>query len=175
MKSFWFIIIGVLIGLLASGIIWLTATQPRGDRVVLLPTPSPRMVVVYVSGAVASPGVFTLPDGSRVNAAINAAGGFSPGAETDKINLASFLQDGQQIDVPGMVDTGHINAGRVNINSATIADFDSLPGIGPTTAQAIVEYRNENGLFSSIQAIQNVPGIGPATFDQIKDYITVEP
>jgi competence protein ComEA len=70
------------------------------------------------------------------------------------------------------VDTSHVNAGRVNINTATVPELDALPGIGPTTAQSIVDYRLEHGLFQTIQDIQNVPGIGPATFDGIKDYIT---
>ncbi len=91
------------------------------------------------------------------------------------VNLAAPLVDGEQVDVPGIVSTGHVNAGRVNINTATVSELDALPGIGPTTAQAIVDYRLERGPFQVIQDIQNVPGIGPATYDKIKDYITVEP
>ena len=132
------------------------------------------MLTVYVSGAVAIPGVYTLPDGSRVDAAVQAAGGFVPGAEPERINLAAFLEDGQQIDVPGIISTNHVNAGRVNINTATVSELDALPGIGPTTAQTIVDYRLQHGPFQIIQDIQNVPGIGPATYDRIKDYITVE-
>jgi competence protein ComEA len=162
-----------LIGLLAAGIIWLAASRPRGEAVTLLPTATPGMLTVYVSGAVAAPGVYTLPAGSRVDAAVQAAGGFIPGAEQESINMAKPLEDGQQIDVPGIVDTSHINAGRVNINTATATELDALPGIGPTTAQSIVDYRLQNGPFQAIQDIQNVPGIGPATFDGIKDYITI--
>lgn len=175
MKTFLNIVFGILIGLLAAGVIWLAASRPRGDPVALLPTPIPRVLMVYVSGAVATPGVYTLPDGSRVDAAVQAAGGFAPGAETERINLAALLEDGQQIDVPGIVSTSHVNAGRVNINIATVSELDALPGIGPTTAQTIVDYRLQNGLFQIIQDIQKVPGIGPATYDRIKDYITVEP
>jgi competence protein ComEA len=173
MKTFLNIACGVLIGLLAAGIIWLAASRPRGEAVTLLPTATPGMLTVYVSGAVATPGVYTLPAGSRVDAAVQAAGGFLPGAEQESINLAKPLEDGQQIDVPGIVDTSHINAGRVNINTATVTELDTLPGIGPTTAQSIVDYRFQNGPFQVIQDIQNVPGIGPATFDGIKDYITI--
>ncbi len=175
MKTFLNIVFGVLIGLLAAGVIWLAASPPRGEPVVLLPTPTPGMLTVYVSGAVAIPGVYTLPEGSRVDAAVQAAGGFVPGAEAERINLAAPLEDGQQIDVPGIVSTSHVNAGRVNINTATLSELDALPGIGPTAAQAIVDYRLQNGAFQFIQDIQNVPGIGPATYDRIKDYITVEP
>jgi competence protein ComEA len=175
MKILSYIAYGVLVGLLAGGIIWVATARPRGGNVVLLSTATPGTVTVYVTGAIAHPGVYTLPDGSRLDAAVKAAGGFVPGAEQQNINLAMILKDGQQIDVPGIVDTSHVNAGRVNINTATVSDFDALPGIGPTTAQAIVDFRLQNGPFQTIQDIQNVPGVGPATFDGIKDYITVGP
>jgi competence protein ComEA len=141
----------------------------------LLSTATPGMVYVYVSGAVTEPGVYSLPAGSRVYMAIQAAGGFVPGAEQDRINLATLLEDGQQIDVPGIIDTSHVNAGRVDINHATASELDALPGIGPTAAQAIVDYRLQNGAFLGIQDVQLVPGIGTATYDRIKDYITVGP
>ena len=132
-------------------------------------------MTVYVSGAVATPGVYTLPKGSRVEAAVQAAGGLLPGAEANNINLAMLVTDGQQINVPGIVDTSHVNAGRVNINTATVDELDALPGIGPSAAQNIVNYRLQNGPFQVIQEIQNVPGIGPATFAGIQDYISVGP
>jgi competence protein ComEA len=175
MKSFLNIVYGVLVGLLAAGVIWLTASRPRGEPVTLLPTPAPGKITVYVSGAVATPGVYTLLAGSRIDNAIQAAGGFVPGAESERINLAAPLEDGQQIDVPGIISTNHINAGRVNINTASISELDALPGIGRTTAQAIVDYRNQNGSFQFIQDIQKVPGIGPASYAGIKDYITIGP
>ena len=175
MKTFLYIVYGVLIGLLAAGVIWMAASRQRGEPVLLLPTSTPGLLTVYVSGAVANPGVYTLPEGSRVDAVVEAAGGFAPGAESERVNLAALLEDGQQIDVPGIISTNHINAGRVNINSATVSELDTLPGIGPTTAQTIVDYRLQHGAFQIIQDIQNVPGIGPATYDRIKDYITIEP
>ena len=130
---------------------------------------------MYVSGAVATPGVFTLPDGSRVEDAILASGGFVAGAVKDRINLAAPLADGQQIDVPGLISTNHINAGRVNINTASVSELDALPGIGLTTAQAIVDFRIQNGPILFIQDIQNVPGVGSAIFYGFKDYITIGP
>lgn len=175
MKIFLYITYGVLIGLLVAGIVWLAASPPRGEAVTLLPTSTPGMLTVYVSGAVATPGVYTLPVGSRVDAAVQAAGGLLPQAELSNINLAMIVEDGQQIDIPGIVDTSHVNAGRVDINTATVDELDTLPGIGPTTAQSIVDYRLQNGPFQVIQDIQNVPGIGPATFAQIQDYINVGP
>jgi competence protein ComEA len=175
MKTFINITYGVLIGLLAAGIIWLAVSRPRGEPVTLLPTATPGMLSIYISGAVASPGVYKLPEGSRVESAVQAAGGFLPGAEKDNINLAMLLTDGQQINVPGIVDSSHVNIGRVNINTATAAELNTLPGIGPTTAQSILDYRLQHGPFQVIQDIQNVPGVGPATYALIKDYITVGP
>ncbi len=175
MKTYLNLVFGVLIGLLAAGVIWLAASGTRGDPIALLPTSTPGVLSVYVSGAVATPGVYSLPEGSRVDAAIRAAGGLIPGAEPERINLAALLEDGEQIDVPGIVSTNHVNAGRVNINTATASELDALPGIGPTTAQMIVDYRLQHGPFQFIQDIQNVPGVGPSTYDGIKDYITVEP
>jgi competence protein ComEA len=175
MKTFFHITYGVLIGLLAAGIIWLMATRPRGETVTLLPTATPGMLTIYINGAIATPGVYILPEGSRVEAAIQAAGGLLPGAEAENINLAQLLKDEQQINIPGIVETGHVNVGRVNINTATAAELDTLPGIGETTAQAIVDYRIQNGSFQVIQDIMNVPGIGPAAYAQIKDYINVGP
>lgn len=176
MKTFINITYGVLIGLLAAGIIWLAATRPRGEPVTLLPTATPSMLTIYINGAVATPGLYTLPEGSRVDDALKAAGGSIPGAEMTNINLADQLKDGQQINIPGIVTTNsHVNVGRVNINTATVEELNGLPGIGPTTAQAIVDYRLENGLFQVIQDIQKVAGVGPATYALIKDYISVGP
>jgi competence protein ComEA len=175
MKTIINITYGVLIGLLAAGLIWLSVSRPRGESVTLLPTATPAMLTVYVSGAVATPGVYTVPDGSRIEVAVEAAGGFLPGANQSNINLATLLTDGQQINVPGLVETSHVNVGRVNINTATVADLDGLPGIGPTTAQAIVDYRLQNGPFHVIQDIEKVQGVGPATFENIKNFINVGP
>jgi competence protein ComEA len=175
MKTFLYITYGVLIGLLAAGIIWLAASRPRGESVTLLPTATPGMLTVYINGAVATPGLYTLSEGSRVDDAVKAAGGSIPGAEMNNINLAETLVDGQQINIPGIVDTSHVNIGRVNINTATVEELNSLPGIGPTTAQAIVDYRLQQGPFLIIQDIQNVPGVGPATYALIQDYINVGP
>ena len=175
MKNFLNIVYGVLIGLLAAGVIWLAASRPRGEAVVLLPSPTPDSLAVYVSGAVVKPGLYYLPQGSRVGDAVNAAGGFAANAESDQINLAALLTDGEQINVPGVGGNVHINLGRININTATVEELDTLPGIGPTTAQAIVDYRTQNGPFQAIQDIMNVPGIGASSYDLIKNLITVGP
>lgn len=175
MKTFLHVTLGVLIGLLAAGVIWLAAGQPRGEAVTLLPSPTARSLMIYVSGAVATPGVYTLPEGSRVNEAVLFAGGFLPNAEQGGINLAARLQDGQQLDIPTKSSASHVSGGRININKATVEELDTLPGIGPTTAKNIVDYRLINGPFKFPQDIQNVSGIGPVTYDKIKDLIMVGP
>jgi competence protein ComEA len=95
MKNFLNIVYGVLIGLLAAGVIWLAASRPRGETVTLLSSPTPASVTVYVSGAVVKPGLYYLPQGSRVGDSVNAAGGFAANAESNLINLAAALTDGE--------------------------------------------------------------------------------
>ena len=116
-----------------------------------------------------------MPEGSRTDDVILLAGGFLPNAEQEGINLAALLQDGQQLDVPVRSAATHVSSGRININTATVEELNTLPGIGPTTAQNIFNYRLNNGPFQFIQDIQNVPGIGPVTYDEIKDLIMVGP
>jgi competence protein ComEA len=175
MKTVLYITIGILVGLLVAGAIWLTVKSPTGTPVTLLPTATPPLITVYITGAVASPGVYTLPDGSRIEDLVEAAGGFAPGARQDKVNLAALLWDGVQIDIPGENTEENYFGGRININTASVEELETLPGIGPTAAQEIVEYRLQHGPFRTIQDIQNVPGIGPATFAKIENYITVGP
>jgi competence protein ComEA len=174
-KNFLTIVYGVLIGLLATGIILVAATRPKGEFIVLLSTSTPDRLAVYVTGSVVQPGLYYLPAGSRVADAVDAAGGFAANAETDQINLAAALSNGQQVDVPGVGGNSHISLGRININTATVEELDTLPGIGETTAQAIVEYRIANGPFQTIEDIINVPGVGPSTFEAIMNLITVGP
>ncbi len=175
MKTILYITYGVLIGLLAGGLIWLALSKPRGEPATLLPTSTPAKLVVYVSGAVMTPGIYSLPTGSRVGDAIQAAGGLATGAETDTVNLAMPLKDGDQISIPGTVNPSHVIASRININTATADELATLPGIGPTTATNIIDYRLQHGPFQSIQDIQNVPGIGPETFAMIENYISITP
>lgn len=139
---------------------------------------------VYVAGAVEQPGVYALPPGSRVQDAINLAGGFLPSANVEAINLAAFLKDGEQIYIPEIgemsltlearsPEVGSLFTRQIDINTATQAELESLPEIGPVTAAEIIAYREQHGAFNSIEEIQNVPGIGAKTFEKIKDLITV--
>jgi len=190
MKDWWKLAFGVLSGLLAAGVILLIAAPPRGTPIALQPPPEPPPLVVHVSGGVVQPGVYTLPAGSRLQQAVEAAGGLLPQADTQNINLAAPLQDGQKVAIPTLAPTATPfsrgpgatdillpspvpTSGLVNINTASQAELESLPGIGPVTAQKIIQYRQEHGPFQSIEDIMNVPGIGQKTFEAIKDLITV--
>lgn len=153
-------------------------------------------VVVHVIGEVNNPGVVTLPEGSRIIDAINKAGGKTEEADLSKINLAFIVEDGTQIYIPRINENlNQINlisdgAGigviindsnleenkvevKVNINTANKEKLETLPGIGETTAQKIIDYRESNGKFKTIEDIKNVSGIGEAKYESLKDKITV--
>lgn len=142
--------------------------------------PSP--VVVYVSGAVLRPNVYTLPGGSRVVAAVEAAGGAQAGADLTRLNLARIIVDGEQIHIPKEGDSA-VPAGsglttvpgetKVNINTATQQELETLPGIGPVKAGDIIAYRTQNGPFKKIADIMNVKGIGEKTFESLKDFMRI--
>lgn len=174
MKDFFNTIIGILLGMLVAGIIWITARQPSGEAVALRPPPTPAPISVHVTGAVVNPGIYALPQGSRVAAAVEAAGGFLPIADDENINLAAVLEDGARLTIARMdfYSTGSQSTSRVNINTASLDELDTLPGIGPSTAQAIIDYRRQYGEFQRADEITEVSGIGPATYERIKDLIT---
>ncbi len=138
-------------------------------------------IFVYVCGQVAQPGVYSLPVGSRVYEAIEAAGGFLEEADQEALNIAQLLSDGQQITVGKIGEqlaesqkkTEENSSGKVNINSASAEELKSLSGIGDSRAEDIINYRNEEGGFSTIDDIKNVSGIGEKLFQKIKDYIEV--
>ena len=182
-KSWWwlaaFIVVGVL---LSAGVLLLVTRPPRGEPIVLLPAPTPAPITVYVSGSVNQVGLYALPFGSRVNDAIQAAGGFSGEADSGAINLAAILQDGEQVNVPEIMPT-QVGGGAlralpgtnllVDINTASLEQLDTLPQIGPITAQSIIDYRMANGPFKTVENLLEVDGIGQVTFDKIKGLITV--
>ncbi len=194
MKTWQIILFAVLCTLLVIGGIYLVSRPERGAPIRLLPPPTPSPLVVQISGAVHKPGLYELPPGSRVNDAILAAGGLRAEADDSRINLASPLVDGSLLVIPGKSDpttTGFrftqpestpdpptrsgalIEQGLLDINRATAEEFESLPEIGPVIAQRIVEYRDANGPFTTLEGIQNVAGIGPVIFEQIKPLITL--
>jgi competence protein ComEA len=192
-------LIAVLVNLIVTGlaVVWLRWPAPGGVEV-LVPTsappppstttPTPALVVIYVSGAVVRPDVYALAEGSRVKQAVEAAGGFTANADRDRVNLAAGLADGEQLYVPRVGEavpatvaaprptpraqsTGP--AGPVNINTASLVELDTLPGIGPALAQRIIDDRTANGPFQSPEDIKRVHGIGDALYEQIKGLIVV--
>ena len=195
MKTWWGIAFGVLCGLLGAGVLILAARQPRGKPAQLHPPPTPPPLIVHVTGAVAQPGVYTLSHESRVQDAVQAAGGLLSGADAQSLNLAAFMEDGERIWIPYHLQVGGPSQPPraasdpaedpggplpvetatllVDINRASQVELESLPGIGPVTAQKIIADRQENGPFSNIEDIERVSGIGPAKFEQIKALITV--
>lgn len=140
-------------------------------------------VYVHVSGAVVAPGLYELPEDSRVAAAIEAAGGFAEDAATDGVNLARVVSDGEQIAVPTMEEqaasgseaTGAATGGSslVNINTASASELDTLPDIGPSTAEKIIADREANGPFASIEDLKRVSGIGDKKYAQLESLICV--
>lgn len=143
-------------------------------------------IIVHIAGEVKKPGVYKLEDGARVIDVLNLAGGPLSSADLDKVNLAEFLRDGAKIYIPprieetfGVLQKNSIsntrvsqNDTRVNINTATKEQLETLPGIGPTLAQRIIDYRSENGFFSSCEDLLKVKGIGEKKLEKIKDKIT---
>jgi len=148
-------------------------------------------IIVHVDGEVISPGLVYLPVGSRIADAISAAGGTTELANTSKVNLAYELKDGQKIYIPSIYDIEEVsyiqnvagdnvivndttsNSSLINLNTATQAELETLPGIGSATASKIIDYRTKNGEFKKIEDIMNVSGIGEAKFNNIKEYICI--
>ena len=143
-------------------------------------------ITIYVTGAVNKPGLVKVAEGARAADAINACGGLLPIADSEKINLAQNLKDGQQLKVPekersnSNVDKSKADMSKnggsgelVNINTADEKALDTLPGIGPAMAKRIIEYRETEGLFQSIEDIKKIRGIGDAKFEKLKDKICI--
>ena len=156
------------------------------------------IVIIHITGRVKNPGIVKLKEGSRIEDAIESAGGLTENADITKVNLAYVVEDGTKIKIPsaseediGDEDIIDSKSGdniiieekavptnnstqTININKATEKEFETLPGIGPSLASKIIEYRNQNGKFESIEDIKNVNGIGDNKYEKIKDLITVK-
>jgi len=169
----------------------LPAVPPVSVAMEPSPTPTPQPILkVHVLGAVAHPGVVTLPEGARVEDAIAAAGGLTGDADPALLNLAAVVTDGSQIIIGTVGNpSGEVNGGaatggstgssssgtgvKVNINTASETELETLPGIGPVTAGKIIAYRTDHGKFSTVDELQEVSGIGPKTMAQLEPYVTV--
>lgn len=149
-------------------------------------------IKVHIIGEIHYPGLYELDEGSRINDLILIAGGNTKNADLNKINLAYQLSDGEKIYIPSIFDeiteyiysdagenvseksTNSSESSAINLNIATVTDLENISGIGPSLAQKIVDYRNSNGKFNSIDELKNVSGIGEKKFEQIKKYISVK-
>lgn len=210
-KYFYGFLYGLVMALLAAGVLLVVARRPAGQPLVLRDAPTPAPLRVYVVGAVVRPGVYPLPRQAIVQDALAAAGGPSARADTAGLNLAQPVQDGDRLRVPEQPPTATpvpptrtpaptltVGAGtpsptpaptettaaagaapalvpgeKLDLNTATAAQLDALPRIGPATAERILAYRDQHGPFTKIEDLLNVKGIGAATFDQLKDLIFV--
>ncbi len=159
----------------------LPVAQPSVEMPSPTATSPPAMVRVHVLGGVAQPGVVSVPEGSIVEDAIAAAGGMTSAADPAELNLAAPLSDGQQIIV-GTTDNprgevlspgGHTGESKLNLNSATVEELQTLPGVGPVLAQAIVDWRVEHGSFTDVSQLEEVTGVGPKLMAKLADLVVL--
>lgn len=188
MKNWLDTLLIVIIGMAASAILFLVVTPPRGEPVELLPAPTASPILVHVVGAIQQPGVYPLSRESRLQDAIQAAGGFRSDADQNVVNLAARLKDGDKVTIPVIGEIAapsppisqpersgsSISLGLIDLNTATLEELQTLPGIGETRAKDILQYRDVHGGFTSIEELLEVKGIGPATFEDLKDLVTVD-
>ncbi len=182
---------GFLLGLVVVGANILIASPQRGQSLTLVtvtpnltpnPTSTLSLIRVHVTGSVNFPGVYSLPESARMDDAIQAAGGLKEGVDPEWFNLAAVLTDGQRLFIPASQEAFQStenkslsvsNAALININTASIAELDSLPGIGEVKAQAIFNYRQQNGLFTTLEDLLKVQGINSSLFEEIKSLVTL--
>jgi competence protein ComEA len=157
-----------------------SASVPVPAPIVPSTTVAAKAVVVDVVGAVRRPGLYRLAAGARVADAVARAGGAAAKAQLELVNLAAPVSDGEQIMVPrrgavaaapGGGGGSGVATGPVHLNAATLEQLDALPGVGPVTAQKIVDYRQEHGAFASVDELDAIPGIGPARLEQLRDLV----
>lgn len=182
---------GFLLGLVVVAAILLVVSPQSGQPMALVtltpnltpdPTSTPKLIRVHVTGLVNAPGVYSLPENARMEDAIEAAGGLQEEADSQSLNLAAPLEDGQRLYIPPAQDLTLATDDRglsietsplVNINTAGFAELDNLPGIGEVKAQAILDYRQKNGLFTALEDLMKVEGISQSLFEKLDGLITL--
>lgn len=202
MKPWLYIISGVLIGLLTAGAVLLISQPDRGVPIILKPAPSPTPslmprptttpvpIIVQIKGQVSNPGIYSLQNEPRLVNLLLLAGGLTDFADENRVNEALILRDGDYIYIPRIdepipetaknapgniqVNTLHLDY-PLDLNTASQADLETLPGIGPSKAADIIAYREQVGQFETVDDLINVPGIGPTIFDSVREYLIVEP
>ena len=183
------VLAAAILGAVAVSLAVLTIRRPEPPRVVVQPpaaraSPSPvvpALLVVHLSGEVIMPGVYQLPVGARIDDALRAAGGATVDGDIQHLNLAARLADGQQIVVPKRINPMLVAAstgasptpGRLNLNVATVAELDRLPGVGPVTAQRIVAYREQHGPFTNVEQLRQANLVNASTFEKIKELVAI--
>jgi competence protein ComEA len=175
------LLIGVFSGLLAAGLVLLFIAKPKRYPIQLLPPPTPSPIRIHITGAVARPGVYNIAQDAIWKTALDVAGGSLDNADLERINLAAPLADGQHIFVPyqsadpSSIPTSPLpvlnDLNLLDINHATLAELEQLPGIGPSLAKSIITYREEHGFFLKPEDLLLVSGIGPAKLEKIIDLI----
>lgn len=203
MKQLYTIIVGILIGLLAAGLILLISKPELGEPITLNPAPTPTLtslpkptntdipITVQITGEIIHPGIYQLPQYSRMESLIEIAGGLTQDADMKRVNLALLLRDSDYIfipsenqDIPDIARNSPLNSlvtsenkftYPIDINKATREEFESLPGIGSAKAADIIEYRQKIGAFTSIEELLDISGIGPATLETLREYLICEP
>lgn len=202
MKQWHQITLGVLIGLLASGLILLISRPQQGQPVLLSPAPTPTQtappkptatpppIIVQIGGEVQNPGIYSIDEQARFGDLIDLAGGLTDLADVRRVNHAATLRDGDYFYIPALdeiIPNTARNAPQnsteqikginfpLDLNQASQDELESLPGIGPTKAADIVAYREQFGPFSSIDQLMEVPGIGEGIVDSLRDYLVIAP
>ncbi|WP_307806948.1 ComEA family DNA-binding protein [Naasia sp. SYSU D00057] len=170
----------VVLVLVAVAVAVLVSAVGSAGTTVAVPAPAPPAspraaptLLVHVLGAVRAPGLYSLPDGSRAVDAVAAAGGLADDADAGGINLARRVSDGEQLAVPRVGEAPPVAAGpgRVDLNTATAEQLDTLPGIGPALAARILAWREEHGGFASADDLLEVPGLGEKTVGELRDLV----
>ena len=177
----------IVVIIILAGIFVLYSTRPEPVQIIVNPplptatsepsaTPAP--IQVYITGAINGEAqIIELPLGSRIEDALEVVGGARDDADLERVNLAGVLRDGDQVHVFAIGETVEdivptaTGGGIVNVNTATQEELETLPGIGPSTAEAIITYRDENGAFTSLEDLDEVPGIGPSTLESLAELI----